>query len=232
MAWKHLGEQFDIHGGGIDLVFPHHENELAQTCCVFHESRMANVWMHNGFLQVEGAKMSKSEGNFVTVRELLADWPDEVLRFNMLRTHYRSPMDWTVRGLEESYNVLGSLTDWPEFLQGSEEQFSSSIMEALCDDLNAPKAISELHAIYRSGNFKLLGPTLRALGFSSPLKRKRKVDEEKVKVLVATRINARSTKNFKESDRIRDELTTMGVVLKDGKDPATGEPTTTWEIAR
>jgi cysteinyl-tRNA synthetase len=232
MAWKHLGEQFDIHGGGIDLVFPHHENELAQTCCAFHEGRMANVWMHNGFLQIEGAKMSKSEGNFVTIRELLADWPGQVLRFNMLRTHYRSPMDWTVRGLEECYNVLGSLTDWPEFLQGSDEEFSPAIREALCDDLNVPKAISELHAIYRSGNFKLLGPSLRALGFSSVLKSKRNVDEEKVKALIATRVVARSKRNFQESDRIRDQLVAMGVVLKDGKDPATGEPTTTWEIAR
>ncbi|MGH6717339.1 MAG: cysteine--tRNA ligase, partial [Bradyrhizobium sp.] len=102
MSWKHLGEQFDIHGGGIDLVFPHHENELAQSCCAFHEGRMANFWMHNGFLQVEGEKMSKSLGNFVTIRELLADWPGEVLRLNMLKTHYRSPIDWTLKGIEES----------------------------------------------------------------------------------------------------------------------------------
>ena len=98
MAWKHLGEQFDIHGGGIDLVFPHHENEIAQTCCAFHADRMANVWMHNGFLQVESEKMSKSLGNFVTISELLADWPGEVLRLNMLKTHYRSPIDWTLKG--------------------------------------------------------------------------------------------------------------------------------------
>ena len=98
MAWKHLGEKFDIHGGGIDLVFPHHENELAQTCCAFHTDRMANVWMHNGFLQVESEKMSKSLGNFFTIRDLLADWPGEVLRLNMLKTHYRSPLDWTAEG--------------------------------------------------------------------------------------------------------------------------------------
>ena len=96
-----LGETFDIHGGGIDLVFPHHENEIAQSRCAFHTPVMANYWMHNGFLQVEGEKMSKSLGNFVTIRELLADWPGEVLRFNMLRTHYRQPIDWTLKGLEE-----------------------------------------------------------------------------------------------------------------------------------
>ncbi len=109
MAWKHLGETFDIHGGGIDLVFPHHENEIAQTRCAFHSGVMANYWMHNGFLQVEGEKMSKSLGNFFTIHELLADWPGEVLRFNMLRTHYRQPIDWTAAGLEESWKTLD---DW------------------------------------------------------------------------------------------------------------------------
>src|ERR1700712_4735127 len=97
MSWKHLGESFDIHGGGIDLLFPHHENEIAQSRCAFHSPAMANYWMHNGFLQVEGEKMSKSLGNFVTMRELLADWPGEVLRLNMLRTHYRQPIDWTMK---------------------------------------------------------------------------------------------------------------------------------------
>ncbi len=101
MSWKHLGETFDIHGGGIDLVFPHHENEIAQSRCAFHSGFMAKTWMHNGFLQVEGEKMSKSLGNFVTIRQLLNDWPGEVIRFNMLRTHYRQPIDWTVKGLEE-----------------------------------------------------------------------------------------------------------------------------------
>ena len=117
MSWRHLvkafetrltckdpsdREVFDIHGGGIDLVFPHHENEIAQSCCAFGVDRMANVWMHNGFLQMEGEKMSKSLGNFTTIHDLLKDWPGEVLRFAMLRTHYRQPIDWTLRGLEES----------------------------------------------------------------------------------------------------------------------------------
>ena len=97
MSWKHLGETFDIHGGGIDLLFPHHENEIAQSRCAFHTPVMANYWMHNGFLQVEGAKMSKSEGNFITIRELLKQSNDsrwgEVVRLNMLKTHYRQPID-------------------------------------------------------------------------------------------------------------------------------------------
>ena len=113
MSWKHLGEVFDIHGGGIDLVFPHHENEIAQTRCAFGHDVMANVWMHNGFLQVEGEKMSKSLGNFVTIHELLntekfggRKWPGEVLRLAMLRTHYRQPIDWTVKALEEAESTL------------------------------------------------------------------------------------------------------------------------------
>src|SRR5215203_4377767 len=111
MSWKHLGEAFDIHGGGIDLVFPHHENEAAQTRCSFGTPVMANVWMHNGFLQVEGEKMSKSLGNFVTINELLQDWPGEVLRLNMLKTHYRQPIDWTLRGLEESFRTWNKWVD-------------------------------------------------------------------------------------------------------------------------
>src|SRR5690348_4093305 len=106
MSWKHLGETFDIHGGGIDLVFPHHENEIAQSRCAFHAPVMANFWMHNGFLQVEGEKMSKSLGNFVTIRELLQEWPGEAIRFQMLMTHYRQPIDWTNTGLAEAKRTL------------------------------------------------------------------------------------------------------------------------------
>ena len=109
MSAAYLGDVFDIHGGGLDLIFPHHENEIAQSRCAHSTATMANYWMHNGFLQVEGEKMSKSLGNFVTIRELLADWPGEVLRLNMLKTHYRSPIDWTLKGLEESAKTLD---DW------------------------------------------------------------------------------------------------------------------------
>ena len=109
MAGKYLGETFDIHGGGIDLVFPHHENEIAQSEGAHHGHPLAKVWMHNGFLQVEGEKMSKSAGNFFTIRELLADWPGEVLRFNMLRTHYRQPIDFTFAGLKRKLEDAGAL---------------------------------------------------------------------------------------------------------------------------
>jgi cysteinyl-tRNA synthetase len=218
MSWKHLGETFDIHGGGIDLVFPHHENEIAQSRCSFHTPVMANTWMHNGFLQVEGEKMSKSLGNFFTIRELLADWPGEVLRFNMLRTHYRQPIDWTLKGVAESFSTLESLTSDPTFASGNEATMAEPVLDALSDDLNTPKAIAELHALHGKGDMQAVASTLRALGFSKRPQSLRKVDEQKVNALIEARNTARKAKNFKEADRIRDELKSMGVEIEDTKD--------------
>ena len=146
---------FDIHGGGVDLVFPHHENEIAQSCCAFDTPRMANVWMHNGFLQVEGEKMSKSLGNFVTIHDLLHTtnfggraWDGETLRLAMLRTHYRQPIDWTVKALEEAektlerwYDAVGDAEPEP----GAEA--AEGVLAALDDDLNTPAALAELHRL-------------------------------------------------------------------------------------
>jgi cysteinyl-tRNA synthetase len=224
---------FDIHGGGIDLVFPHHENENAQTCCAFEIPRMANVWMHNGFLQMEGEKMSKSLGNFATVRDLLADWPGEVLRLNMLRTHYRQPIDWTLRGVEESKKVLDR---WYGFADpAAEPRITAGLLEALADDLNTPKAIAELHALDAAGDHAALASNLRALGFlreSGDARKARRaarlaVEPARIEALIASRRQARAEKNFAESDRIRDELAGLGVMVRDNKDG-----TTSWEIAR
>jgi cysteinyl-tRNA synthetase len=245
MAWRHLGEVFDIHGGGIDLVFPHHENEVAQTTCAFGHQVMANVWMHNGFLQVEGDKMSKSLGNFVTIQELLDGWqgkawPGEVLRLTMLKTHYRQPIDWTVRAMEESWNAL---EDWYRLTQGvAGGTPSPTLIEALEDDLNTARAIAELHVLRAAANGgdeqarAALAASLDLMGFSrDPAKLRDQsqpaVDAAAVDTLIAERLAARKAKNFAESDRIRDQLAAMGVQLKDGKD-ATGEPVTTWELAR
>jgi cysteinyl-tRNA synthetase len=245
MAWKHLGEQFDIHGGGIDLVFPHHENELAQTCCAFHEVRMANVWMHNGFLQVEGAKMSKSEGNFVTIRELLETdkfggrrWEGQELRFAMLKTHYRQPIDWTQQSLEEAARTLDG---WKKIVAGVVPGDPTiALRDALNDDLNTPLAIVELFRLSRAKDAMSLAGSLNLLGlnlkeYKSPLEKAvagALQKHDKIEAAIAARAAARARKDFKESDRIRDELATIGIAIKDGKDPATGEPTTTWEIAR
>ncbi|WP_262271299.1 cysteine--tRNA ligase [Microvirga yunnanensis] len=248
MSWKHLvqafetrlacadptaREIFDIHGGGIDLVFPHHENEIAQSCCAFDTPRMANVWMHNGFLQVEGEKMSKSLGNFLTINELLRDWPGEVLRFNMLRTHYRQPIDWTVTGLEESEKTLDR---WYALAGRGEAAFlSDHVVEALSDDLNTPRMLAELHALDGQGAHAELGANLRALGFlldgaeawTARRQASLGVEPSQVEALIAARKEARAARNWAESDRIRDELAALNVVVKDNRDG-----TTTWEVAR
>ena len=230
MSWQHLGEEFDIHGGGIDLVFPHHENEIAQTRCAFGHAVMAKYWMHNGFLQVEGQKMSKSLGNFLTIRQLLDDWPGDVLRFNMLRTHYRQPIDWTVKSLEESWRSLEGFFNNAGVEHAEAGHLSPSVREALMDDLNTPKAIAELHALDRPGAQNELGETLKALGFTGRLMSpaaELEVDQAAVNALIASRLVARKAKNWAESDRIRDELAAMGIAIKDNKDG-----TTSWEVRR
>jgi cysteinyl-tRNA synthetase len=163
MSWKHLGETFDIHGGGIDLVFPHHENEIAQSRCAFHTPVMANFWMHNGFLQVEGEKMAKSAGNFVTIRELLDDWPGGAIRLAMLQTHYRQPINWTADALRAARDELmswattvfdGELLARFESDQALHRQptLDSKVLEALADDLNTPQAIAVLRAFHRKAH--------------------------------------------------------------------------------
>ncbi|MEH2509511.1 cysteinyl-tRNA synthetase [Nitrobacteraceae bacterium AZCC 1564] len=238
MSAAYLGEVFDIHGGGLDLIFPHHENEIAQSRCAHGTHTMANIWMHNGFLQVEGEKMSKSLGNFVTIHELLQDWPGEVLRLNMLKTHYRSPIDWTVKGLEESAKTLD---DWYEVAADSKGDVASgAVLEALSDDLNTPQVVASLHGLRNAAAHGDAKPreefaaSLRLLGFLSESadawKAKKQqasgVDVAQVNSLISDRAAARARKDFKESDRIRDELAAMGVIIKDSKEG------TTWEIAR
>jgi cysteinyl-tRNA synthetase len=189
--------------------------------------------MHNGFLQMEGEKMSKSLGNFTTIHDLLKDWPGEVLRLAMLKTHYRQPIDWTLRGIEESQRTLDRWYGLSE--QGGESALHESALEALADDLNTPKMIAELHGLDGSGAHAELTSTLSALGFLTEgpqawEARKRAsvaVDPARIDALIAARREARAAKNFAESDRIRDELAGLGVVLKDNKDG-----TTTWEAAR
>jgi len=238
MSWKHLGETFDIHGGGIDLVFPHHENEIAQSRCAFHAPVMANFWMHNGFLQVEGEKMSKSLGNFVTIHELLRDWPGEVVRATMLQTQYRQPISWTVAGLREAQK---NLDHWYELTADVRPGYlCADVLDALYDDLNTPRAFAALHELrseaakgsksateglkasaHLIGLLQLPADEWRAFRPASV-----SIDETKIVNLIEARAAARAAKDFKESDRIRDELAAMGVVLKDSKDG------TTWEIAR
>jgi cysteinyl-tRNA synthetase len=236
MSWKHLGETFDIHGGGIDLVFPHHENEIAQSRCAFHAPMMAKVWMHNGFLQVEGAKMSKSEGNFVTIRELLTGWkgwkwPGAVLRFAMLGTHYRQPIDWTQKRLEEAAERLSLFR--AHSYDDPDAQPSSAVLDALCDDMNTPQAIAELNALYDRkeatvlrASCKFLGLDVETVNLNAMLREQRSdLDENAIRARIDARNAARREKNFKEADRIRDELAAIGVEIEDHRDgPTTWRP--------
>jgi cysteinyl-tRNA synthetase len=309
MSWKHLGETFDIHGGGIDLVFPHHENEIAQSRSSFHTPVMANYWMHNGFLQVEGEKMSKSLGNFVTINELLNDWTGPVIKYAMLQTHYRQPINWTTLRLQQARQEIG---DWAGLYSGSEAHHdfqyrkfrreppkpTRELTEALSDDLNTPYAISILRRQFSESigggltpeffqNCEFLGlvngdtigtlegrhvtgeniqpgllspamphvlklrlglannrpeivqqseKDLAAMGVKAiirhdsfvglgPLDKSTELDGVVIDQMIARRTEARTNKNWKESDRIRDELVKMGVELEDKKDG-----TTTWKV--
>jgi cysteinyl-tRNA synthetase len=222
--------QFDIHGGGIDIIFPHHENEVAQSRCAHGTDVMAHVWMHNGMLQVEGQKMSKSLGNFFTINEVLQDWPGTVFRFNMLRTHYRQPIDWTFKGLEECESVLRRWQEEDAALEAADDAPTEEFIAALLDDLNTPLAITTLHQMEP----KVRRSALAMLGLNQTLAdpRRAHVDEALVEREIEARIAARKAKDWAEADRIRDELVAMGIVLMDVKDPETGEFVTKWEIAR
>ena len=251
MSKRYLGEVFDIHGGGLDLIFPHHENEIAQSRCAHGSDVMANVWMHNGFLQVEGQKMSKSLGNFVTIADVLKDWPGEVVRFNMLRTHYRQPIDWRLSALQESKTILEG---WIAALERHQLSFSPSnrdyyeqlplpleVEAVLSDDINISEAVAEMHKLAK-GNGSLDGQKLVAsllflgivrldglkeyLAILEP-NEMNLIGRDKIIRLIENRLAARHQKNWAESDRIRDELDAMGIAIKDNKDG-----TTSWDVKR
>ena len=246
MAGALLGDVFDIHGGGIDLVFPHHENEIAQSRCAHGTALMARYWMHNGFLTApEGEKMSKSLGNFTTIHALCELWPGEALRLALISTHYRQPLPWTDKAIADARRALDHFyeltADAPDGAEVSRE-----VLDALKDDLNTPQAIAVLHALRSEAGKgdKTAAATLKAsarlLGLlqGDPAEWKvwrpaaLAIDDAKVEALIAARHAARKAKDFKEADRIRAELDAMGVALKDSKDAATGEIKTTWEAKR
>jgi cysteinyl-tRNA synthetase len=249
MSEKHLGEVFDIHGGGIDLAFPHHENELAQSRCAHGTELMAQVWMHNGFLQVEGRKMAKSEGNFVTISELLntekfggRKWPGEVLRLAMLMTHYREPIDFSIARLEEAEQKL---RDWQRAAgaatRGVPVPPEPTVIAALLDDLSFHRASVTMDVIARKANrgsqtaADCLAATLEFFGFGlDTLLQDSAVSAEAsagIERAVSDRLAALNAKDFAAADRIRADLLEQGIQLMDSKNAA-GERVTTWEVKR
>ena len=237
MSEAYLGEIFDIHGGGLDLIFPHHENEIAQSCCAHETDRMAQIWMHNGFLQVEGRKMSKSEGNFFTIADVLETdkvggrrWPGEAVRLMMMRTHYREPIDFTVAKLEEAVRELDR---WERMSATGPDLGAAAPDEAflafLSDDLNIAAAIARVHELFDAGSIETGLASLALLGIDP--RRGAALDAAST-ARIAERLELLKAKDFAAADAIRDKLLAKGIQLKDGKDPATGERVTNWEIRR
>jgi cysteinyl-tRNA synthetase len=278
MSEKHLGETFDIHGGGLDLIFPHHENEIAQSCCAHGNHVMANVWMHNGFVQVEGRKMAKSEGNFVTIHDLLETdkfggrkWPGEVLRLAMLMTHYREPIDFSVKRLEEAATRLSKWRN-KQSVVSFDPNYSDlppELINALMNDLDMHSALMVIDDLCKATSTNETGRKIASciyfLGLADAMddffyvaEMQGRVEEfqyryyidEKCRTrdeldsfnAVWSRINVNeaienrrehlSGQNWTEADRIRDELASQGIQLKDSKDKETGERITTWEVKR
>ena len=245
MSETHLGVTFDIHGGGQDLIFPHHENEIAQSVCAHDGAPFVNYWMHNGYLTVDGEKMSKSLGSFHTVHDLLDHTPGEAIRLSLLSAHYRQPLDFSLKVLEEAkgqldrlYTALRGVTD----VDGKTNHEVATVQTALEDDLNTPKAIAELHTLATDLNKAgdaaekatlksalLSGGALLGLLQRDPEDWFRQgaedIDEPAIEDLIRQRSEARAAKDFAEADRIRDELAADGIILEDsgGK--------TTWKRA-
>jgi cysteinyl-tRNA synthetase len=229
MSWRYLGENFDIHGGGTDLLFPHHENELAQSVCAFPGSRFANLWVHNGMLMVNGEKMSKSLGNFFTVRDVLARAPAEAIRLLLLRTHYRGELDFSDDALVESRKELDRFYRALDRTPAEAGAVPASVMEALCDDLNTPLALSAMHALADAAmaGDSTASAGLRAAGNLLGLLQDphwfhgEGEDSADIQRLVDARIAARRSRNWAEADRLRAELDGMGVALEDRPDGST-----------
>ena len=231
MSGKYLGNEFDIHGGGQDLIFPHHENEIAQSRCSHGTKSMARMWMHNGYLMVEGEKMSKSLGNFYTVNDLLKEFPGEAIRLTLLSTHYRKPLDFTKVGIAEAKHKLDG---WYRLIDGAhsdDANASDAVLKALHDELNTPLAISEMDQLAsaaRAGDGAAQSGLLAAGRLLGLLQQNPEdwlkgrsgsedgLDETAIENLIAQRVEARLGKDFAESDRIRDELAGQGIVLEDG----------------
>lgn len=233
MSFKYLGETFDIHGGGHDLIFPHHENEIAQSQACFGPQTFARLWMHNGMLTVNGDKMSKSLGNFITVHQLRDKMPGEIIRFVLLSSHYRQPLDWTDQGASQAHQSLDRLYNALRGRKISEEAaVYEPVKAALEDDLNTPLAIAALHEIARAlhkassevekdqwaSTLKVSGAWLGLLQQDPEtwFKWNTGLEEKTILLLIEARNQARAEKNFKEADRLRDELLEKGIVLEDG----------------
>ena len=236
MSAAHLGETIDIHAGGVDLQFPHHENEIAQSTCAHGGRPFARYWLHNGMLNLDGSKMSKSVGNVFLVHDLLRQHPPEALRYALLSAHYRQPLDWSDTLLERSVKTLdglyGTLRDLPDPGDAAAAPIPDAVESALCDDLNTPRALAALAQIAAEARkahsiadqhdaFRALRAGGRALGLlqQTPAEWFARGadgdDEARIQSLIDERIEAKKARNFTRADEIRDQLAAEGIVLED-----------------
>ena len=238
MIKKYLGETIDIHAGGQDLVFPHHENEIAQSTCVHDGREFSRYWLHNGFLSIENKKMSKSLGNFSLVRDLLEHASGETIRLALLSAHYRQPLEWSTETiasakqmLDRMYGALREISISKNMIENTD--IPSSVLEALCDDLNTPKAIAEIFklvkklnkakhhndkellaaAIYVSGNIMGLLGSSTDQWFSKNTDNR--ISEEEIEELIAQREKARAEEDFDQADSLRKQIEKKGITLED-----------------
>ena len=227
MVDKFLGQEIDIHGGGQDLIFPHHENEIAQSCCANENTRYAKYWIHNAYLKMEGEKMSKSLGNIISIRELLDNYDGEVIRLALLSTHYRKPINFGESLLEQSKNILNKLYKNLEY-NSHDDIISKDVLDPLLDDLNTPLAISNLQKIKCSktllNSANILGLLNKSKDEWFSLKIEPSISEDDIKLLIKERDEARKSKDFMRADEIREKLDKNNVVLEDVKGK------TTWRV--
>jgi len=228
MSEKFLGKEFDLHCGGLDLIFPHHENEIAQSICANDSSIFAKYWMHNGYVTVDGKKMSKSDGNFITINNLKNNHNGQVVRLSILGTHYRQPLDWNLNILETNKKILDN---WYNLYSPSEDEISDEIFNILLDDLNTPKFITSIHSLYNKAKTgddlakKNLNSALKFIGLFNEnkeqfniIRKKTKLSISDIENLIDQRNLARKNKDFKKADAIRLDLEKNEILIEDLND--------------
>ena len=234
MSEKYLGKQFDIHGGGLDLIFPHHENEIAQSCSNNSSEKLSNYWVHNGFVTINKEKMSKSLGNIISISEAVHEYSGQVVRLALLSAHYSQPLDWNDKLLADQKSTIEK---WYQLYEESNEEISLDIIDTLLDDLNTPGFVAKIHELYNSANKgdyksrKLFNSACKLIGlfdlnkneWESLKKTNKNISEDLILKKIAARTSAKQTGDFKLADQLRDELLDKGVIIEDQKD------TTTWK---
>ena len=229
MSEKYLGKNFDIHGGGLDLIFPHHENEIAQSCCNNSTKNFANYWVHNGFVTMNKEKMSKSLGNIITISDAVKKYSGQVVRLALLSSHYSQPLDWNDKLLN---NQKDTIDKWYNMYENNSSESVLDISETLLDDINTPGFIAKIHELYNKSqkgddkSKKLFNSACRLLGlfnlnkqeWNNFKKNKTSISENFIEQKINERLEAKKNGNYDLADKIRKELYDNGVIIEDQKD--------------